>query len=313
MKKSLYYLICLAMIIAIGAGCSSHNTGTALAGTGSASADSASADSASADNASADSASADNASADNASADSASADNASADNASADNASADSAGNTLASDGTGSGTETSGASMTAGDGTPDGDTTGEAAASGDTTGEAAAGGDTTGEAATGGDTTGEAATGGDTTGEAAAGGDTTGEAATNGATMGWEPSAYKTVNNFDGVSMAAKECTTLSTGLTLVFTNKSESKCIYGEYFTLEKKIGGSWYQVPVAIDGEYGFNSIGYNLEPDGESEWISDWEWLYGSLEPGEYRIVKDILDFRGTGDYDTYYLAAEFIVAH
>ena len=31
----------------------------------------------------------------------------------------------------------------------------------------------------------------------------------------------------------------------------------------------------------------------------------------EQGEYRIIKDILDFRGTGDFDTHYLAAEFTV--
>jgi hypothetical protein len=38
-------------------------------------------------------------------------------------------------------------------------------------------------------------------------------------------------------------------------------------------------------------------------------DWEWIYGSLEKGEFRIVKDILDSNGVGGYETYYLAAEF----
>lgn len=128
----------------------------------------------------------------------------------------------------------------------------------------------------------------------------------------WEPTTFDTVNSFDVVAMTAKEGTVSPTGLTLQFENKSNSECIYGSYFSLEKKISGAWYKVPVSIEGDYGFDSIGYSLSSHGESEWATNWEWLYGNLDTGEYRIVKDILDFRGTGNYDTYYLAAEFSVS-
>lgn len=131
-------------------------------------------------------------------------------------------------------------------------------------------------------------------------------------TTDWEPTTYETVNNFNGVTMALKEGTASSTSLTLVIEKNSSSQCIYGEYFWLEKKINGSWYQVPVAIDGNYGFNDIGYDLASGDDDEWAVDWEWLYGSLDTGEYRIVKDILDFREAGKYDTYYLAVEFIIS-
>jgi uncharacterized cupredoxin-like copper-binding protein len=130
-------------------------------------------------------------------------------------------------------------------------------------------------------------------------------------TIDLEPTEIETVNNFPGVNMTVKEGTFSSTGLTVVFENKSDKQCIYGEYFLLEKKIGESWYQVSVIIDGNFGFDSIGYNLAPGESKEWEVDWKWLYGTLEPGEYRIIKDILDFRGTGDFDTYYLAAEFVI--
>lgn len=127
----------------------------------------------------------------------------------------------------------------------------------------------------------------------------------------WKPTLNDTVNNFDGVTMSVKNETVSSTKLTVVFENKSSSNCIYGEEFWLEKKINDKWYRVPVAIDGNYGFNSIGYDLSSGSESEWTVDWEWLYGKLKAGEYRIVKSIMDFRGTGDYDTYISAAEFSI--
>ncbi|WP_246552286.1 M56 family metallopeptidase [Vallitalea pronyensis] len=127
----------------------------------------------------------------------------------------------------------------------------------------------------------------------------------------WEPTTYETVNNFDGVTMTLKEGTASSISLTLVIENNSSSYCTYGEYFWLEKKINGSWYQVPVAIDGDYAFHDIGYDLASGDNRELKVDWGWLYGDLDNGEYRIVKDILDFRSTGDYDKYYLTAGFTV--
>lgn len=42
---------------------------------------------------------------------------------------------------------------------------------------------------------------------------------------------------------------------------------------------------------------------------EWEVNWEWLYGTLSEGKYRIGKEIIDFRGTGDYDSAIYFAEF----
>jgi hypothetical protein len=127
----------------------------------------------------------------------------------------------------------------------------------------------------------------------------------------WKTTTYETVNNFDGVNMIVKKGTDSSTKLTVAIENNSNSKCIYGEYFCLEKKINGRWHRVPVTMDGNYGFNDIGYNLASGATGEMVVDWNWLYGSLDTGEYRIVKDIMDFRGSGDYDTYYLDAKFTI--
>lgn len=79
----------------------------------------------------------------------------------------------------------------------------------------------------------------------------------------------------------------------------------------LEKKINGKWYKVPVTLDGELAFPMIGYDLAPSDVNEWTVDWKIVYGNLDVGEYRIVKDVLDFRKSGDYDNYHLVAEFTI--
>lgn len=130
-------------------------------------------------------------------------------------------------------------------------------------------------------------------------------------TTDWKPSEYPTVDSLPGVTMEVKPGTASATGFTLVYDNKSAKRFIYGESFALEKNVKGKWYQVPVVVKGDHGFPDIGLTLAPGETREWNVDWKWLYGTLKPGEYRIVKDILDLRGTGDYDKYFLAAEFKV--
>lgn len=127
----------------------------------------------------------------------------------------------------------------------------------------------------------------------------------------WDPTDYETVNTLDGVTMTVKEGTLTSTGLTIVYENTSDKNYTYGDPFLLEKKMKDSWYQVPIVLKDGYGFNDIGYDLAASDMSEWPVDWEWLYGSLDTGEYRIVKDILDVRIPGDYDTHHLAVEFSI--
>lgn len=127
----------------------------------------------------------------------------------------------------------------------------------------------------------------------------------------WEPTMYNDVNTFDEVTMMVKEGTVSSTELTVRLQNNSDKEVLYGEGFALEKKIDEQWVQVPDVLNGNYGFNDIGYTLASSDMKEWTVDWEWLYGSLDPGEYRFVKEVLDFREAGDYDTHVLTAEYAV--
>lgn len=126
---------------------------------------------------------------------------------------------------------------------------------------------------------------------------------------GLNASEHEKINDFKDLSMEVKEESISPQGLTLIFKSESKNEAIYGDYFLLEEKVNGQWYEVPVSFKGDYGFNDIGYSLNKGEKKEHEEDWEWLYGSLDKGHYRIIKDVLDFRKTGDFDVYYLGAEF----
>ena len=85
----------------------------------------------------------------------------------------------------------------------------------------------------------------------------------------------------------------------------------YGDDFIIEKNIKGEWKEAPIVIAGNYGFNAIAYPITKDEVTNFVIDWEWLYGELEPGEYRIGKEVMDFIETGSYDKYMVYVHFII--
>ncbi|WP_313757249.1 immunoglobulin-like domain-containing protein [Tissierella sp.] len=42
----------------------------------------------------------------------------------------------------------------------------------------------------------------------------------------------------------------------------------------MEKKINETWYQVPVAINDNYGFEDIGHDLNSGDNREWEINWD---------------------------------------
>ena len=83
------------------------------------------------------------------------------------------------------------------------------------------------------------------------------------------------------------------TGLTIVWNRDNAENTvdlITDEGYKLERKTLFGWRSVPTIIE-EYGVNAIGYliTVHRDGIQE--VDWEWLYGELPKGTYRIWKTI----------------------
>lgn len=114
----------------------------------------------------------------------------------------------------------------------------------------------------------------------------------------------------EGISMSVDRDSVSANGALITLLNETDKDIQYGEQYYLQVYKDGKWFDVPYIIE-DFGFHDIAYLLGKDNPRNLIVDWKWLYGSLEPGEYRIIKDITDFRDTGEYDVYTLAAEFTI--
>ena len=53
------------------------------------------------------------------------------------------------------------------------------------------------------------------------------------------------------------------------------------------------------------------YIIKTQNLTQWDIQWSDLYGTLPQGEYRIGKEIQDFRGGSDYDEKAYYAEFVI--
>lgn len=92
------------------------------------------------------------------------------------------------------------------------------------------------------------------------------------------------------------------TGATITIKDSNETPYTYGEWYIVEKNINGKWYEVKPIIK-EYGFNSMGYLPDENNEVKFVINWEWIYGELSLGSYRILKQV---------DNQYIGVEFDIA-
>lgn len=90
-----------------------------------------------------------------------------------------------------------------------------------------------------------------------------------------------------------------STGATLVLNysiyreNEADEKdeLYFGSYLPISKRVGEDWIELEYEIDGEIAFDDVAYIIKENEETTFEYNWEWLYGSLEPGEYQIAIEI----------------------
>ena len=73
-----------------------------------------------------------------------------------------------------------------------------------------------------------------------------------------------------------------------------------GAWYKLETTVNDEWQDVKTNVDNAV-WNSIAYGIKKNDITEFEVNWEFLYGEIAPGYYRLSKKIMDFRAAGDYD------------
>ena len=80
-----------------------------------------------------------------------------------------------------------------------------------------------------------------------------------------------------------------------------------GSYYRLEDKNG----ELPYIVEGDVAWTAEAYMIQKDDSVSMQVNWEWLYGTLEPGTYRIYKGVMNWREAGDSDSKEYFAEFTI--
>lgn len=113
------------------------------------------------------------------------------------------------------------------------------------------------------------------------------------------------MNDLSEVSMRIKDGTLTSTGATVIITDTSGRNNVYGSSFRVDKFENNEWKEVK-KVHNDYAFTSMGYYVDKDGKLEFNCNWEYMYGKLSKGRYRIVKDTSE---PGEIPRHYITAEF----
>lgn len=97
-----------------------------------------------------------------------------------------------------------------------------------------------------------------------------------------------------GIELSVDSVTT--SGLTLICNQtNSNSKFSTESFFKLEVFEDDEWKDVSYIIsEEEVAWDMMSYMIYPDEPTIWDINWEWIYGELSSGKYRIGKNIYKF-------------------
>lgn len=101
--------------------------------------------------------------------------------------------------------------------------------------------------------------------------------------------------NIEKVKMSIKEGTLTPSSATIIIIDNNEKPYVYSKWFRIDKKQNGKWNTLNDINDG-YSFTAEGYSLDNTGKLETTVNWSNLYGTLDVGDYRIVKNVYDSNG-----------------
>ena len=123
-----------------------------------------------------------------------------------------------------------------------------------------------------------------------------------------EPTSDAATNKW-GITLDVENVS--STGMTLVCHQAGGEEVFElntGSFYGIQTFENSQWVDI---TDEDQIWTSVAWMIQKGSTTKWDINWVGFCGELPAGEYRIVKPITNFRGTGDYDTETFYAEFTI--
>ena len=101
------------------------------------------------------------------------------------------------------------------------------------------------------------------------------------------------------VKMEIKEGTLNKNGASIIIKDTNLYHFLYDYWFKIEKKVNNNW-QEPKIINNKYSFPALGVIINNTEKFETNVKWTDLYGALDKGTYRLIKNVYDNEGNKIY-------------
>ncbi len=104
-----------------------------------------------------------------------------------------------------------------------------------------------------------------------------------------------------GLTLYAEDVTTK--GLTIKFVQSGgnhSGELSTGAAYAIEKETDGVWEKVKTKTENPV-WNALAYIIKENDITKYPINWEFLYGELSSGSYRLKKEIIDFKEAGGYE------------
>jgi len=105
-----------------------------------------------------------------------------------------------------------------------------------------------------------------------------------------------------GISLSAKDVSPL--GLTIQFEQFGGfevKELTTGEWFMIEVNKNDEWTPLNTNPLIDFAWNDVAYPIILNDITELKVEWKWLYGELEPGFYKMKKEIVNSGSDGSFD------------
>jgi len=74
-----------------------------------------------------------------------------------------------------------------------------------------------------------------------------------------------------------------------------------GSWFKIEKIVEDDWQELSTNPLIDYAWDDVAYEIKKNDITALNVEWKWLYGELEPGYYRLSKEVTNFTKNGNSD------------